>query len=63
MNQSDKEIILESQLEVAMEIIDNLKNCANCVNYREKPCQLIDPQKVCSKHEWDKMERMERSYD
>lgn len=60
---SDRELILESELEQAKEMIGDLKNCANCINYHKVPCLLIDPKKVCSKHEWDKIERREKSYD
>jgi hypothetical protein len=60
---SDRELILESELEQAREMIGDLKNCANCKQYRKKPCLLIDPTRVCSKHEWNKVERREKSYD
>lgn len=60
---TDNEIVLESRLEQALRRENDHRNCANCVQYRKKPCMLIDPRRVCSKHEWDKIERMERSYD
>ena len=61
--QTDKEIELECKLEQALNRENDHKNCANCKNFRIKPCLLIDPSRVCSKHKWDKLERMERSYD
>ena len=60
---SDRELILESELADAREMIGDLKNCANCSNYRKKPCLLIDAKRVCSKHNWDEIERREKSYD
>ena len=62
---NDKEIILESQLEQALNRENDHKNCANCFKWFED-CNFINrrvPSGVCSKHEWNKMERMERSYD
>jgi hypothetical protein len=61
---TEKEIIFESRLEQALNRENDHKNCANCIKYRT--CNVVkncDPQRVCSKHEWDQMERMERSYD
>lgn len=60
---SDTILILESELEQARELIGDLKNCANCINFRKKPCILVDAIRVCSKHVWDRIERREKSYD
>jgi len=70
---SDREIILESEMEFLREMIGDLRNCANCKyirTYQQSKCVAvdktrgnIDPAKVCSHHEWDKIERREKSYD
>jgi len=60
---SDRELILESELADARELIGDLKNCSNCIKFRKVPCLLKDPKRVCSEHEWDKIERREKSYD
>lgn len=70
---SDRELILESELELAREMIGDLKNCANCIHFRfslkaikclkDRDMICIKPMGVCSNHEWDKIERREKSYD
>ena len=64
--QSDKEIELECKLEQTLNRENDHKNCANCTHYWSNytnNCISDACQRVCSKHEWDKLERMERSYD